>query len=437
MSIWTHLLAYEWKLLLRSRTVLGLFLITLGAGIYGIYFGKFEMDKQAARITEVQAYEQAQFKDLMTWSKLDTSIAENQEKYEQAVSPTGVGWNKHFTYFVVNEAHPTAGLCLGQRDLFPVYYGFNVTDLARQLNVGELANPMRLLTGNFDLSYVLIFLLPLLIISLFYNLYAAEKEGGTLPLLKSQTVATANIFLAKGGLRFALVIGMSSLLIVLGFLLQDISIAENIAAFGQFLLFTYAYAALWTILMVGVVSLKRSSALTAMLALGIWLLLVLVTPALLNLYLTAKAPLPHRADVIHAVRNLNDKNWENTKSFVLDPFYAKHPQYDQGDTTDFNKWYYASFTSLDEAAQAMNQDFEAKIAARNDLISKWLWLTPAAALHEQFTRIAQTDRASHQAFLRDIHRTHDELKQLYYARIFAEESFSGQDLELLNQFVGR
>ncbi|MEM8526651.1 MAG: DUF3526 domain-containing protein [Bacteroidota bacterium] len=431
MNHWTHILAYEWKILMRSRTVLGLLLITLGAGIYGIYFGKFEIEKQAERIAEVQAYEQKQFEELMTWAKLDTSIAENKKKYEQATSPTGVGWNKHFTYFVANEAHPAAGLCLGQRDLFPVYYGFNITDLARQLNVGELANPMRLLTGNFDLSYVLIFLLPLLIISLFYNLYAAEKEGGTLPLLRAQFVSATSVFIVKGGLRFLLVLGIASLLLSLGFLLHDISISKNAASFFQFSGLTYAYCALWTALIVGIVALKRSAALSAMLGLGLWLILVLVTPALLNLYLSAKTPLPNRAKLIHNLRNLNDQNWESPKSFVFDQFYSKHPEYPQGDTTNFNKWYYASFTLLDEEAQHMNQAFETQIAERNDLIRSWIWLAPAAALHEQFTHIAETNRDSHQAFLEEITTYHAELKSLYYARIFEEQPFSEADLKIL------
>ncbi|MEM1118960.1 MAG: hypothetical protein AAGJ18_00840 [Bacteroidota bacterium] len=197
-----HILNFEWKNLGRSATLKALLLVFLAAGIYGIYFGKFEIEKQEKRILTVQKYEREKFDELLQWATLDTTIAENKAKYEQAVSPTGVGWNKHFTYYVANEAPPLAGLCLGQRDLFPAYYGFDVADLARQVNVGELANPMKLLTGNFDLSYVFVFLLPLLLIALFYDLYAAEKEGGTLSLLQAQSVSLNTILFSKGLLRW-------------------------------------------------------------------------------------------------------------------------------------------------------------------------------------------------------------------------------------------
>lgn len=201
-----HILPFEWKSLWRSNLIKVLLVVVLGAGIYGIYFGKFEIDKQELRIAEVQQYERQQFDSLLIWAQLDTSIAENKSKYEFAMSPVGVGWTKHFTYYMTNETPALAGLCLGQRDLYPVYYGFNVTDLARQVNTAELANPMKLLTGNFDLSYVIVFLFPLLVVALFYNLYAGEREGGTLSLLQSQPVSLATILLSKALLRLVIVL---------------------------------------------------------------------------------------------------------------------------------------------------------------------------------------------------------------------------------------
>ncbi|MEL6718295.1 MAG: DUF3526 domain-containing protein [Bacteroidota bacterium] len=244
-------------------------------------------------------------------------------------------------------------------------------------------------------------------------------------------ISTKSLFIIKGGLRFILVLGIASLLLSLGFLLHDISISKNAASFFQFLFLTYAYCAFWTVLISGIVALKRNAALSAMLGLGVWLILVLVTPDLLNLYLAAKKPVPHRADLIHSIRSLNDKNWEQSKSFVFDQFYSKYPQYNQGDTTNFNKWYYAGFALLDEEAKRIKQEFEKQIEERNDFVSSWIWLAPAAALHERFTQIAQTDRERHQVFLKEIESYHAELKDLYYPRIFGEQQFNEADLKIL------
>ena len=433
MKTLNHIFTFEWKTLWRSNTLRVLLLVVFGAGVYGIYFGKFEIDKQKARIRQVQSFERQQFDSLMVWAKLDTAIEANKTKFQQALSPTGVGWNKHFTYYVSNDAADLAGLCLGQRDLYPVYYGFNVTDLARQVNTGELANPMKLLTGNFDLSYVFIFLFPLLVVALFYNLYAGEKEGGTLSLLQSQPIALGMVLFGKGLLRLLIVWGLAAILLVLGFLLQGITWSGNITLFIQWLLTIFSYCLVWALLMGGIVWLRLSAALSAMLGLGVWLVFTLITPAMLNLFVQANAPLPNRAEAIHRIRTLNDQNWDQPKSFALDQFYTNNPQYNQGDTTDFKKWYYASFTLLDAEANALNTKFEQQVSQRNALLARWAWLTPAAMVHERLSAISKTNRNSHLEFMHKIKAYHQKLKAVYYARIFSGEQFSIKDLQLLEQ----
>lgn len=428
-----HILSFELKTLWRSNTLKVLLLVVFGAGIYGIYFGKFEIDKQEVRIAEVQEFERQQFDSLLHWAKLDTSIADNMEKYQQAVTPTGMGWSKHFMYYHTNDASDAAGLCLGQRDLFPAYYGYNVTDLARQVNTAELANPMKLLAGNFDLSYVFIFLFPLLIVALFYNLYAGEKEGGRLSLLQSQSTSLQTIFLSKALLRIFIVCGLVVALLILAFFLQDISFASNKVLFFQWMFTIFAYCLFWVALMGLIICLRRASALSAMLGLGIWLIFTLISPALLNLIFLAKAPLPNRTEMIHAIRNLNDQNWGNPKSFVWDKFYAENPNYNDGDTTNFNKWYYAGFTLLDKEADALKSLYEEQVSKRNALLEKWEWLAPAALVHERLSKLSDTDRGGQLEFEKEVHAHHEGLKEIYYKRIFEGKPFSLSDLQMLEK----
>ena len=338
-----------------------------------------------------------------------------------------------FVYYVSKDPHPAAGLCLGQIDLFPVYYGFHIQALAKQLGTNELANPMKLLAGNFDLSYVMVFLLPLVIVALFYNLYASEKEGGTLSLLKSGPIALRVVLLGKALPRVLVILGLTASLLVLGFILQGVSLADHSSLFFQWLLIIYGYSLLWILFMGVIVWLRQGSALSAILGLGSWLIFTIIAPALLNLFVSAQRPLPNRAELIHAVRNLNDKNWNTPKSFVFDRFYADHPVLNQGDTTDFIKWYYASFTLLDKEANRLKGTFEVQVKQRNELLEKWKWLAPAAWVHEKLSRTCGTDRGEHMAFLQEVHTFHEDLKNLYYPKIFNEQRFTMEDLEKLEE----
>ena len=180
--------------------------------------------------------------------------------------------------------------------------------------------------------------------------------------------------------------------------------------------------------MFGIIALRKSSSLSAMLGLGFWLVFAIVTPALINLFVSASAPLPNRVETIHVLRTLNNKTWDSPKSYVFNQFYPKHPQYNEGDTINFNKWYYAGFTLLDDKAKSLNHEFETQAANRNQLLEKWQWIAPAAMAHEKFSSIAETDRESHLRFVNKIHRFHDDLKAIYYPKIFTEETFNQSDL---------
>ena len=70
-----HVVQFEWKTLWRSNTIKVLLAVVFCSGIYGIYFGKFERDKQEVRIAQVKDYERQQFDSLMFWAALDTTIA--------------------------------------------------------------------------------------------------------------------------------------------------------------------------------------------------------------------------------------------------------------------------------------------------------------------------------------------------------------------------
>ena len=91
MNTFFHILRFEWKLLWRSNMVKLLLLVMLGVGVYGIYFGKFEIEKQNIRIAEVKNYEQAQFDSLLNWVNLDTSNIANKANFDKAVLPEGAG----------------------------------------------------------------------------------------------------------------------------------------------------------------------------------------------------------------------------------------------------------------------------------------------------------------------------------------------------------
>ncbi len=90
-----------------------------------------------------------------------------------------------------------------------------------------MENPLKLLTGYWDFSFVLVYLYPLLILALSYSMIAAEKEDGVMALLLSQPVGLKTLIAGKIVARAVIIFGCVIVFSLFGFLLSGIEMAEN------------------------------------------------------------------------------------------------------------------------------------------------------------------------------------------------------------------
>ena len=112
-------------------------------------------------------------------------------------------------------------------------------------------------------------------------LYSAAQDSNGMTRFGELTAGF--ILLIKRLLRLIIVWSTCALLILLGFIIQGISISQHADLFLQWHFVIFGYALFWTALMAGIVALKQSTALSAMSGLSLWLMLTLITPAILNL----------------------------------------------------------------------------------------------------------------------------------------------------------
>jgi ABC-2 type transport system permease protein len=94
----------------------------------------------------------------------------------------------------------------------------------------DIENPSHLLSGHFDLAFVIVYLFPLLIFALSYNLLSAEREIGTLRLLMSQPLALRTLVPGKVLVRAGALLALAVVAPVLVLLAAR---PEAVAAVGQ------------------------------------------------------------------------------------------------------------------------------------------------------------------------------------------------------------
>ncbi|WKN44161.1 DUF3526 domain-containing protein [Tunicatimonas pelagia] len=432
------LIYYEWKMLIRNRFQLLMLAVTFLFGMYAIYYGQSEINAQRQTIRAVQALEQEEFSSYQASFTEEMETLEQEQTHDIASRPA-YAWYRH-GYHAILPPHDYAALTIGQRDLFRYYYRLTGMSLHYQLFENELANPVNLMVGNFDLSFVLVYLLPLLIIAFCYGLFSSEKENGTLPLLQMQPVSLRRIILVRLLFYFGLITELAFLLSLIGLFTSGNPLkGENLVPALAWLVGVLVYCAFWFGLLFLIISFRQSSAFNAITAVGCWLLLLIVVPAVLNVIVTVKYPLSS-ATLAGLTRRtgLENENDEEEARAVIQEFLAHKPELTGSDSlmkNDLLPKAYAAFTSLKDINNQQQVDrYNAQVAQRNAWTSHFHWLSPAVNMQEVLAHIAETDVNTFLQFQSALAGFHGEITDFYFTRLFWDKLIVSEDYAHLPAF---
>ncbi len=177
----------EWRILFAERSFLILavvFSILIGYGIFNGASWIKERENQSRRLLEPQEKDLAERKEKVRLS--DQNISEKESDEPNPGDPYDIGMSLHYT---VLPFASSAVLSLGQSDVLTSDAGVSATILQRtKIDKSGFENPLGFLSGRFDFSFVIVYLLPLFILALSFNALSNEREQGILQLLLSQSI---------------------------------------------------------------------------------------------------------------------------------------------------------------------------------------------------------------------------------------------------------
>ena len=386
--------------------------LLLATGLYGIYYGSTEIARQRQHLAALPELTRR-------------NVAELQAKFPGPADAGEIGY--YHTTFAVHHPDPWAALSLGLRDVNPSYLKLRLLGLQNQLYATDNTNPMKVLSGNFDLAFVLVYLFPLLIIALSFNLLSSEREEGILPLLLAQPVRPAVVVGAKLAFRLALVLGLALLLSGVGMAWAGVPLDGRV---GTWLALTVLYCLFWLGVALVITALQRPSAVNAVALLGVWLLLVVLVPSLLNLGVAAARPVPQGIELTIRQREEIHAGWDQPKARTLNRFFAHYPQW--RDTATIRerfvwRWYYAFQHLGDLAVAPQAAAYAHGLQQRYDLVEQLNLLSPAINVQSSLNALAGSDLPTHLAFQRSATRYHDALRAFYYPFLFRKVEFTHAD----------
>lgn len=426
---------YELKLLLRSRWIQLLSAILVLLFGFAALNGTKKVEKRTGDITA--AHNEVKENDVMMLKLLDSveqGLEVSASRWTIPTSPMAVG-NYH-PRVAAMEPQPMAFIATGQADLFTHYVKPKVSGDDFALNFTEMTSPVQLLFGSFDLAFVIIYLLPLLIIAFSYNVLSSEKESGSLRLLTAQPIGIQNWVLQKLGLRFfwlsVLVVGV--LLLVL--LVLRINPFAQSAMFFALLGLILAYMLFWFALAFLVNLWVGSSAKNAVALLGVWVVIVLLVPSVLNQLGNTLYPMPSRTLMINEMRTLKSEVSKKADE-ILDSYLRDHPEYAVNDTTAFRGFYHrymASQKLIKEKLSPVVKSYEDQLQKQQDWIGRFKWISPSIIVQESLNDMAGTSTKDYEAYRRQVVAFADEWREHFMPFLYNNKVFSQADYPNLPNF---
>lgn len=415
------LLKLELKNFFGGRAVLLALTCALLAGAYGVYHGGGIVEKQRRVIAASPANEAAHREKMLGYKK-DAELADLLY---------------YLTFNTTDVPSDWAALAVGQRDVNAYNVKVRMLALEGQIYDSELTNPTNLLFGNFDISFVIVFLFPLLIIAFTHHLISSEQETGTWNLLRSQPVSVIKIIWLRLLLRFAVVSATAITMLALGGAVLGAAFDGRFAAAVAL---TLAYFAFWFGVSAFVISFGRGSNFNALALLGVWIFLSLLAPALLASIVSTWFPVSEAMQTAIAQREGYHEKWDKSKAETMRRFYRKYPQFADVPIPEDKfswGWYYAMQQMGDEDAAGASASYREKLARRNDFTKKAAYFLPTVAAQFRFTEIAQTDLESHLAYLDSVRHFHESVRETFYPHIFRNTKVAEFDMNTAPRYVAR
>jgi ABC-2 type transport system permease protein len=335
---------------------------------------------------------------------------------------------------------PLALIATGQSDLFTHYVQPTLREEAMLMNFTELSSPVQLLFGSFDLSFVLIYLLPLIVIAFTFDLLAADREQGSLRLLATQPLRLASWLLQRSVLRFALLALILGLSLKLSLWSNGISLSTHWNdGLAQLLALSFAYLLFWFGLAFVVNLLGRSSAYNAIALLGIWVGLVLLVPAVLNQTANTLYPVPSRARMINDMRVMKAEA-DREQDQIMDEYLRDHPELaglvagGSASTDGYWQRYFAAQDIIKKRMQPLIEEYDGQLDRQQQWVQRLRLLSPALLLQDGLQEIAGTASRHYRDYRRQVIDFAGQWRAFFLPMIFKDEKIDDTVLTQLPEF---
>jgi ABC-2 type transport system permease protein len=273
---------------------------------------------------------------------------------------------------------PLGALAVGQSDVYPGYLKVTARNLDAVVTGDQIEHPLAVASGHFDAAFVVLFLYPLLILAVSFDLTATERDRGTLRMVLAQPVRLGDVVAGKMIAR-AVMLALPVILIplVVSVATAEASATANAVALRTPLLIwtmtVLAYGSIWHGIALWINSRGWNAAANALVLAGVWLIFAIVGPASINLLIAIRYPMPSRvAAAVQARAATQEATVQGSRQ--LGQFLQDHPtsaNVGQEGMRQFAMLQAARDRQIADRLQAVAAGFDAQLH-RQQRLASWL-----------------------------------------------------------------
>jgi len=385
----------EKKLLIRDKWILvALFLFTLTA-LWSLHNGQQVYHYHATAADSLQAANNANFANVK--AELDTLDFSHNGR---AAVETPFTLDYRLKPMVSRELNPMMAFSIGQNDVLVLHKSARITQPVFSNDFDDFKNPEQLLAGSFDLSFYLLFLFPLLFLALSYNLQSAEKEKGI--WINWQAAASKGLLAAhtwRITIRWVLSLAPFIIVSIVGLIWLSDQYNFMIVDWLKWQGYALLYCLLWLIIVWLIHRLRLNSMLNGITILGVWILLLIAIPGVVNTLSNSSYADSSQIDIAN-FRDIPEASWEAPFE-VHKNYFAKRynkPLKDTGLYSETIVKVYGYMMMTLEAEEVLHNNMTEALLNRKQMEKVTFLINPAAAIFRGFTQVAQSGQAHQIAF---------------------------------------
>lgn len=417
---------FDLRALLRERGALLLIAASLLLALYGLFEGaRFQRHAQAAQQAALaqESAARAAARELAAryFADPDHPDFAGMRFFRTPVDIRGYAFREHVG-FATLPALPGAALAIGQADIQPGYVRVRAESMESVRTASEIEHPARLATGRYDLMFFVVYLWPLVLLTLSASVLTQDRESLRLRSLLLQGVGGARILFTQASARNLLATGLLVAVVAGAALLGGVTPRDGagLAALGRWSALVLLYSVFWTAVGAAVCAACANRMSATFAGFGLWLLFAIVLPAALDAGARMAAPVPPRERYVQATRDALDQVNANTAG-SLARFYDSHPEWKPQRTAPGAVSSYVSrlhrAQELERTMAGVEREFARARDERSAVFTQSSILSPVTLANAAFAELAGNDGARNARFVGEVARHQSALRDWFQGAI--------------------